>query len=93
MVKELDKKADVYSFAISMWEVMSRRRIWTGEKLDLIEIQARVMRGQRPDIDESMRKDYPALVKVIETGWLDVPFDRPTFEVICGIIGAGVATS
>ena len=66
-VTDADKKVDVYSYAISMWELLSRRHVWPQEKLELMAIQDRVMQGQRPAIDDAMREKNPVLVKVIKT--------------------------
>lgn len=80
-----DKKVDVYAYAMTVWELLSRRRNWFGERLALADIQAKVMRGRRPDIEEALRSSHPDLVAIIEVAWRYSPHQRPTFEDILGL--------
>ena len=87
LVKEADKMVDVY-FAISMWVIVSRRNVWPEEKIDLITVQARVMQGRRPLSDKSKRQEHPNL-NFVESGWLNDPSSRPTFEAIYNYLITG----
>jgi surface protein len=70
-------KADVYSFAIVMWECITQKIPWDG-KTDGQIIKA-IIKEQRPDVSDDMNKDLRALM---ESCWSEDPKDRPHFDEI-----------
>ncbi|GMH77712.1 hypothetical protein TrRE_jg120, partial [Triparma retinervis] len=73
----LSLKADVYSFAIVMWECLTLKIPWDG-KTDGQIIKA-IIKEQRPPVDESVNAELKALM---ESCWSEDPKDRPHFDVI-----------
>ena len=77
---ELEMKMDVYAFAITMYETISRTIPWKGlSKFDLYE---KVDNGERPEIPESSRYtgDFKPIVELIRRCWAQAPNDRPEFQ-------------
>uniref|UniRef100_A0ACB8FEX4 Receptor-interacting serine/threonine-protein kinase 2 n=1 Tax=Sphaerodactylus townsendi TaxID=933632 RepID=A0ACB8FEX4_9SAUR len=76
-------KHDVYSFAIIMWEVMSRRQPFE-DVINPLQIMYTVMQGKRPDTgEEYLSLDIPhrGLMKsLIESSWAQNPDERPSFS-------------
>lgn len=69
--------ADVYSFAIVMWEVLTRKEPWS--EVDRLLIPDLVMKGERPDLPET----YPIeLTQLIKNCWKQDPNARPSFRQI-----------
>ena len=82
---ESDKKADIFAFGISLWEILERKPLWVdqdGNKLQATFIRDAVERGERPRIGEDTRSQYPAHVKVMQEAWAQSPDYRPTFSAI-----------
>ena len=73
------EKADVYSFAITCWEVLTGERPFAGLKGPQI-IMAVCMKGKRPPVPENC--GLPAAVKAMQQCWSQAPDDRPTFAEI-----------
>ncbi|NWY05254.1 RIPK2 kinase, partial [Nothoprocta ornata] len=75
-------KHDIYSYAIIMWEVMSRKQPFE-EVINPLQIMYSVSQGQRLDLsEESLSMDIPhrALVtRLIASGWAHNPDERPSF--------------
>ncbi|XP_030302248.1 receptor-interacting serine/threonine-protein kinase 2 isoform X1 [Calypte anna] len=75
-------KHDIYSYAIIMWEVMSRKQPFE-EVTNPLQIMYSVSQGQRLDLsEESLSMDIPhrALVlRLIGSGWAQNPDERPSF--------------
>ena len=71
------EKVDVYSFGIVLWEIETRSPPY-GNK-EVLDIQAQVMKGLRPDIREGM---HPLFVKLMKRCWDDDPKLRPECERI-----------
>ena len=79
---ELEMKMDVYAYAITMYETISRITPWRGlSKFDLYE---KVNNGERPEIPESSRYtgDLKQIVELIRICWAQAPNDRPGFDEI-----------
>ncbi|TRY55125.1 hypothetical protein DNTS_033234, partial [Danionella cerebrum] len=80
--RRADAKHDMYSFAIIMWEVLSRR-IPFEEATNPMQIMFGVLRGSRPDTGlENLPEDIPSretLINLMTCGWTANPEERPSF--------------
>ncbi|KAJ8599661.1 hypothetical protein CTAYLR_005408 [Chrysophaeum taylorii] len=77
------EKADVYSYAITLYEIVSRARPWPS--LTPVEIaRAVVQRNERPDIKPLSEggPDLAPLVALLQRCWAQHPDDRPSFADI-----------
>lgn len=78
--KEYDEKADVYSFAIIVWEVLSGEEPYKDEFESFDElVEAITLDNQRPTIPAWFP---PTLKAFVESLWADAPEKRPSFEYI-----------
>nr|XP_006114389.1 receptor-interacting serine/threonine-protein kinase 2 isoform X2 [Pelodiscus sinensis] len=75
-------KHDIYSYAIIMWEVMSRKQPF--EVINPLQIMYSVSQGKRPDIsEETLSMDMPhrvLIVTLMTSGWAQNPDERPSFS-------------
>ncbi|KAM9308413.1 receptor-interacting serine/threonine-protein kinase 2 [Gastrophryne carolinensis] len=75
-------KHDMYSYAIIMWEVLSRKQPYEGAT-NPIQVMYTVVKGNRPDIsNESLPDDIPhrdVFVSLMQSGWACDPNERPSF--------------
>lgn len=75
-------KHDMYSYAIIMWEVLSRKQPYEGATTPM-QIMFSVSKGSRPDIsEESIPADMPhrdVFISLMQSGWASDPNDRPAF--------------
>ncbi|XP_075351019.1 receptor-interacting serine/threonine-protein kinase 2 isoform X2 [Mycteria americana] len=75
-------KHDIYSYAIIMWEVMSRKQPFE-EVINPLQIMYSVSQGQRLDLsEESLSMDIPhrvLIIRLIGSGWAQNPDERPSF--------------
>ncbi|XP_056339855.1 receptor-interacting serine/threonine-protein kinase 2 isoform X2 [Oenanthe melanoleuca] len=75
-------KHDIYSYAVIMWEVMSRRQPFE-EVTNPLQIMYSVSQGQRLDLSEgSLSMDIPhrgLIIRLMESGWAQNPDERPSF--------------
>jgi tRNA A-37 threonylcarbamoyl transferase component Bud32 len=71
----IDKSADIYSFAILMWEVMTEQQPFSEYEWHS-DIEMHVKEGKRLGIEPSNNIDA-ALVKLIEDCWHQDPASRP----------------
>lgn len=80
--RRADVKHDMYSYAIIMWEVLSRQ-IPYDEMTNPMQIMFSVMGGTRPDTSvDSLPAHVPnreILISLITSGWTANPDERPTF--------------
>ncbi|XP_048020501.1 receptor-interacting serine/threonine-protein kinase 2-like [Megalobrama amblycephala] len=80
--RRADVKYDMYSYAIIMWEVLSRR-IPFEEATNPMQIMFSVLRGSRPDTGlDSLPADIPSretLINLMTCGWTANPDERPSF--------------
>ncbi|XP_009872742.1 PREDICTED: receptor-interacting serine/threonine-protein kinase 2-like [Apaloderma vittatum] len=71
-----------FSYAIIMWEVMSRKQPFE-EVINPLQIMYSVSQGQRLDLSEgSLSMDIPhrlLIIKLIRSGWAQDPDERPSF--------------
>jgi len=68
-----DETADIYSFAILMWEILTREMPW--ESLSEPKIFEAVRTGRRPPVPLSTTAPS-TFVKVMEQCWAQQPADR-----------------
>ncbi|XP_073535653.1 receptor-interacting serine/threonine-protein kinase 2 [Phyllobates terribilis] len=75
-------KHDMYSYAIIMWEVLSRRQPYEGA-INPMQIMFSVAKGSRPDTSEEyLPSGIPhrdVFVSLMQSGWANDPNDRPAF--------------
>ncbi|XP_010160491.2 receptor-interacting serine/threonine-protein kinase 2, partial [Antrostomus carolinensis] len=75
-------KHDMYSYAVIMWEVMSRKQPFE-EVINPLQIMYSVSQGQRLDLsEESLSMDIPhrvLIIRLIRSGWAQNPDERPSF--------------
>uniref|UniRef100_A0A8D3A6J1 Receptor-interacting serine/threonine-protein kinase 2 n=1 Tax=Scophthalmus maximus TaxID=52904 RepID=A0A8D3A6J1_SCOMX len=80
--RRADVKNDMYSYAIIMWEVLSRQ-IPFEEVTNPMKIMFSVLHGMRPDISlDSLPADLPSrgtLISLMTCGWTANPDERPSF--------------
>ncbi|XP_072297322.1 receptor-interacting serine/threonine-protein kinase 2-like [Eucyclogobius newberryi] len=80
--RRADVKHDMYSYAIIMWEVLSRQ-IPYDEMNNPMQIMFSVIHGTRPDTSlDSLPAHIPnkeVLLNLITSGWSANPDERPTF--------------
>jgi serine/threonine protein kinase len=72
-------KADVYSFAILCYEILTRKRPFEGERMDGLRQRIRVDR-LRPELPERCPTRLASLIKRC---WEHNPRERPDFPEIC----------
>eukprot|EP00505_MAST-04D_sp_SCG-Rhode-Island_P004538 Stramenopile-MAST_4_protein_4538 len=75
-----DEKCDVFSFAVFMWEVITRANPW-GRLRNNDQIELAVKQGHRPEMDDA---EYTAvygaqLLDTLKVCWAQDPATRPTF--------------
>ncbi|WOL18788.1 serine/threonine-protein kinase STY46-like isoform X4 [Canna indica] len=74
-----DHKADVFSFAIVLWELATSRVPY--DNMSPLQAALGVRQGLRPDPPENM---HPRLLDLMQRCWDAVPAKRPTFQEITG---------
>ena len=76
-----DEKADVFSFAINLWELATRRVPYAGMSSAEI-VQAVTERGYRPSLEHVDPGCPPSLLALIEWCWQQDPSERPPFGAV-----------
>jgi len=76
---QYDESADVFSFGVVLWEVLSRRPPYEGMSPNIIIGKVIPPNGMRPPIPDGSAPDYVGLMTAC---WDDVPSRRPTFTQI-----------
>lgn len=81
---EQDKSIDVYAYAITMYECITRNNAWPGMKAP--EIFQNVIVGRRPEIPEDTINEFssscPQLLETIQRSWSHQAHERPSFMEI-----------
>ena len=80
-VRPYNNKADVYSFAITLWQTATREKPWA--TVPVWDVPARVIRGKRPPIPATLPADYAALIRRC---WAADPAERPSFSEILDLL-------
>ena len=83
---EIDKKIDVYAFAITMLEMFLRGPAW-GQGISTQDIIRLVSQGGRPGIPPAFEADlahngHTFILDLIKASWQQHPLDRPSFAEI-----------
>lgn len=71
---------DVFSFAYVMWELLTRRQVYSSKKFTFKEIHTQVLAGKTPSMPppmpcQTLHSDFTELMRDC---WLMVPAKRPT---------------
>jgi hypothetical protein len=74
-----EKKADVYSYAMVLWQLVSKEMPWGKFKID--EGSKKVIAGKIQDISKEMP---PVMREQIKRGWLFEPMKRPEVASMVG---------
>jgi len=79
---EVDKKSDVYSYSIIIWELLTRRVPWDG--LNREQIEANVRNGIRPPVPPSDGTDQALMIllDLMSACWQEAPDSRPSFAQV-----------
>ena len=87
---DLDKKLDVFAFAVTLWEILHRERSWTedGRRLDPRIIRDMTLAGRRPAMNPDRAAFYPRIAELIEGCWAQNPHNRPAFSAIVNSLEA-----
>jgi len=75
--KNYSEKADVYSFGIICWELLTRKLPF--EETESFSIPLLVLKGKRPALPKEGTKEYQKLIKKC---WNQKPDKRPIFSMI-----------
>jgi len=74
------EKADVYSYAMVVFEILSKEVPFEDSKAQ--EVLTHTRKGDRPDMD-AIPPDVPVrLQEIMKVSWAQEPSERPAFEVI-----------
>jgi hypothetical protein len=78
--------ADVYSFGIVMWEVMTGQfpfsELWSRTQFTT-EIVAEITQGTRPTLPENVAGIPPGFIDLVQSAWAQREEDRPSFNQLC----------
>jgi serine/threonine protein kinase/ABC-type phosphate transport system substrate-binding protein len=79
--EKYSEKADVYSFGVIMWEVLTRKQPYAGR--NFMGVSLDVLEGRRPQIPPDTPQDFRKMVKRCWHGTAD---KRPAMEEIIGFL-------
>ena len=71
---DVDRRADLFALGVTLWELVSGRRMWPG--LDDIAILQRLLQGQIPLLGEAKPDAPPELARVCARALAVAPADR-----------------
>jgi len=79
-----DKQADIYSYAIILWEILTRKKPWNNCH-DVNELEKKVVSGIREIIPDSFMRGNQTMVflqQLTVRCWAQKPTERPSFNEI-----------
>jgi serine/threonine protein kinase len=77
--EKYDEKADVYSFGIIMWEVLTRKQPFAGR--NFMGVSLDVLEGRRPQVPGDCPTDFR---KMMKRCWHSSVEKRPSMEAVLG---------
>jgi hypothetical protein len=77
-----DEKADVYSYGVVLYELLSRRVPFDDSDLENVNVAVAVCAGRRPDLTFISRERPQQLRTCMEQCWAEEAADRPAFCVV-----------
>jgi len=75
--EKYDEKADVHSFGVIMWQVLTRKQPFAG--INFMGVSLAVLEGQRPQVPQDCP---PKFKKLIKSCWHADPKARPSMEQV-----------
>ncbi|PRP80407.1 hypothetical protein PROFUN_11953 [Planoprotostelium fungivorum] len=81
--KEYSSKSDVYSFSMTMWEILTEGVDLYAELSPVNTAIAVTTEGLRPIVSPEVEAISPRLVSIMKRCWHTLPGERPTFGAIC----------
>jgi len=89
--KEYDEKADVYSFAIILWEICTRQFPFDEFNIKWVYVlEDKIITGLRPTIPATCPQRFSALISQC---WDAQPTARPSFDEIVTVIEEMISTA
>jgi hypothetical protein len=85
----MDKKIDVFAFAITMYEVACIKHVVLKKNVDMNRYSQQVKNGTRPGLDDANLKLYEAhypIIELIQKCWHGNPEKRPDFSEIYHLV-------
>jgi serine/threonine protein kinase len=84
--EKYDERADVYSFGVIMWEVLTRKQPYAGR--NFMGVSLDVLEGRRPQIPPDTPQDFKKMIKRCWNGAAD---KRPAMEEVIGFLDSIIA--
>lgn len=81
--QKFTEKSDVWSFGVLLWELVTRGRKPYPSIKENVEVVNFIKTGNRMKAPDYVS---PPIVRLMRNCWSTQGSDRPTFEVICGLI-------
>lgn len=85
-----DPSADIYSFAIVIWEILTQQipYYYGTQVTNEFELREKILQGERPDIHDEKLQNVPnELIALMTSCWDAEKSRRPlSFDVICAIL-------
>eukprot|EP00732_Lithocolla_globosa_P005435 Lithocolla_globosa_v1_NODE_5627_length_1208_cov_4.353859.p1 type:complete len:237 gc:universal NODE_5627_length_1208_cov_4.353859:771-61(-) len=81
---ELEMAADVYSFSMILYEMLTRQKPWNNVQ-NIDTLRNELSKGQRPDLSMVPEKQHfltPKLTELMKKAWAQNPYERLGFRAI-----------